>query len=453
MIRIVKRERGPLLVARLSLGLVALLLLGTFAGTGPAPARAAEAPNSLGLRATYDVAATLKWSKRRLNVVSTAHVRNTTTGAVSALTFNFAPAQIGQMVLKSVLAGGQPTTATRDDQNLIVDLPTPLEPDAEIDVTIAYNSTLGNHSRGKQWLYAKLNGIVTAYRWIPWLSKPYDFITPTFGEPFVTKMADEVRVSITTDRPGVALATTGRSTGVNGLTQSFVANDVRDFNFTASPRYLTRTGTWNGVSITYRYVNLNPDKLVQYTIAALNAFSELVGPYRYDELTVSESHVGYAMESPSLIWIPGNSPASNVRYLVTHEIAHQWFYGMVGNDQGGQPFADEAMAEFLTRHLIGHRASRCAEDFLDKRVWDYTKACYYESLYVQGEHYIEAYRTRVGNDNFWSGMRTYYDQYAMDPAGALGGTKKLLDTLDAAAAGAGGGHEDRFPTLFPGTGG
>ncbi len=447
----VKRERGFMGLARLSLGLIVLLV--AIGAAGATPVRAADPPNSLGLSATYDVAATLKWSKRRLNVVSTAHVRNTTAEPVSALTFNFAPAQIGKMVLKSVLAGGQPTTAVRDDQNLIVDLPTPLAPDAETDVTIAYNSTLGNHSRGKQWLFAKLNGIVTAYRWIPWLSKPYDFITPTFGEPFVTKIADEVRVSITADRPGIVLATTGRATGVDGLTQSFVANNVRDFNFTASPKYLTQTGTWGNVEITYRYVNLNPDALAQHTIAALDEFTSRVGPYRYGQLTVAESHVGYAMESPSLIWIPGNSPASNVRYLVTHEIAHQWFYGMVGNDQGGQPFADEAMAEFLTRNLIGHRASRCAQDVLDKRVWDYTKSCYYELLYVQGDNYIDAYRARVGDQAFWAGIRSYYDQYAMDPAGTLGGTAKLLDALDAAATPAGGGHGDRFPTLFPGTGG
>ena len=447
MIRTVKRERGPLRVVRAAIGVIALLVFVSAAGL--APARAADGPNSLGLRATYDVSATLKWSKRKLNVVSTAHVRNTSGEPVSALTFNFAPAQIGKMVLKSVVAGGQPTTAVRDDQNLIVDLPVPLDPSAETDVTIAYNSTLGNHSLGKQWLFAKLNGIATAYRWIPWLSKPYDFITPTFGEPFATHVTDEVRVAITVDRPGVLLATTGRSTGVEGQTQRFVANNVRDFNFTASPKYLTRTGTWGDVSITYFYVNLNPDKLAQHTVAALERFSNRVGPYRYNWLSVAESHVGYAMESPGHIWIPGNSASSSVRYLVTHEMAHQWFYAIVGNDQGSQPFADEAMAEFLTRDLIGHRSSSCAQDVLDKRVYDYSRTCYYETIYVQGDSYLEAYRQRVGDAAFWDGIRRYYDRYSFD----LGGIKKLWDTLDEAAAGAGGGHEARFPSIFPGAGG
>ena len=67
-------------------------------------------------------------------------------------------------------------------------------------------------------------------------------------------------------------------------------------------------------------------------------------------------------------------------------------------------------------------------------------------IYVQGDNYIEDYRTRVGDAQFWDGMRRYYDKYKF----RIGGTRELLDTLDEAAAGAGGGHEGRFPSLFPG---
>ena len=229
-------------------------------GFAPAVA-AADPPSSLGLEATYDVSATLKWAKKRLFVVSVATVRNTTNDPVSELVFNFAPAQIGAMVMNRVLVGPDPATWVKDDQNVIVTLPAPLAPGQQTSVTIDYKSTFNTTSGGKKWLYAKLNGIVTAYRWIPWLSRVYDFATPTFGEPFVTQVSDEVRVSITVDRPGVVIASTGRRTGVNGLTQTFVANRVRDFNFTASPKYQTQSETWGDVSITYYYVNLPPDRL------------------------------------------------------------------------------------------------------------------------------------------------------------------------------------------------
>lgn len=427
--------------------LVAILLASAAA---PVAAADPDAPNSLGLRATYDVTATLKWAKRKLIVISTARVTNQTNEAVNALTFNFAPAQIGQMVLTQVRVGEAAASATVSDQNVIVSLPVPLEPTQQVAVTIGYKATFGRNSLGKQWLFAKLNGIATAYRWIPWLSRPYDFITPTFGEPFVTHTTSEVRVSITVDRPGVLLATTGRRTGGEGNTQTFVAHDVRDFNFSASPKYMTTTETHNGVQISYFYVALPQANLATHTRAALDRFGQRVGQYPYAQLTVAETHSGYGMESPQMIWLPTTTPASNLRYLVTHEMAHQWFYGVVGNDQAAQPFSDEAMAEFLTRDLIGHRASKCAQSMLDMRVYDYSKSCYYEVIYVQGDGYLEAYRQRAGNDAFWAGVRAYYDAFKF----RLGGTRQLLEALDGAApSGAGGGHDARFPSIFQGAGG
>lgn len=417
---------------------------------GGLPAAAAAAPNSLnGLEATYDVVAALKWKKGRLNVNSTALVTNNSAAAVNALTFNAAPAKIGRMILGDITVGGVAASATIDDQNIIVTLPVPLEPTQQVAVTIVYAAWFGGTSGNKQWLFAKVNGVASAYRWIPWLSKAYPFNTPTYGEPFVTKVSDEVRVSITPDVP-LSIATSGHPTGVDGLALTFVAHNVRDFNFAASPSYVKHTDTWGDVTITYYTIKLPLAKIQTWTIASFDRFSERVGPYPYSHFTVAEVPTGPSMESPGMIWLTQKAIArGTVKYLTVHETAHQWFYGIIGNDQATEPFADEAMAEFLTRDLIGHRASQCAESVLDMRVFDYSSGCYYEVIYVQGDIYIDAYRQRVGNDNFWLGLRNYYTEYKFK----LGGTRKLLDTLDAAAGPNGGGHGGRFPSIYPGAGG
>ena len=46
------------------------------------------------------------------------------------------------------------------------------------------------------------------------------------------------------------------------------------------------------------------------------------------------------MELPTLVWLPYGLETSRYRYLVTHQVAHQWFDALVGNDQPREPFTD-----------------------------------------------------------------------------------------------------------------
>lgn len=407
---------------------------------------AAESPNSLRLRATYDVHATLNWAAGTLAVNSTALVTNSTEEAVGALTFNVLPAKIGQMVLEEVVVGRVAATATVAGQTVTVTLPAPLGPSEQAAVRIRYSSRFGSTSTDKQWLFAKKNGIATAYRWIPWLSRAIKFKRPNFGEPFITANSGEVKVRITTDRT-LLFAVTGRRTAVQGLTQTFVAHDVRDFNFVASPTYKVSRSTQGDTEVLVFYRSISPTTLMSAARQALRGFKSRVGPYPWKYFMVAESHSGLGMESPGLIWIPATTAKSNLVYLTTHETAHQWFYAAVGSDQADQPFADEALAEFLTRDLLGsNRSSTCSEQMLDRTIYEYSSSCYYDVVYVQGMNYLKAYRNRVGSDAFWAGMRAYY----ADQLFRIGGTRKFLDSLDAhAPPELAGGHESRFSRLYP----
>ena len=96
---------------------------------------------------------------------------------------------------------------------------------------------------------------------------------------------------------------------------------------------------------------------------ALRILQSRLGPYPFPTFDVVQSAGGFGMESPALIWIPYGVSSANLRYLVTHETAHQWFYGLVGNDQARQPFVDEALADFLARDITH---TRRAQPLLDE---------------------------------------------------------------------------------------
>jgi len=80
---------------------------------------------------------------------------------------------------------------------------------------------------------------------------------------------------------------------------------------------------------------------------AVGTFSRRYGRYGSSELdvvVVPLSHGG--MEYPELIF------AYPSRVAIVHEIAHQWWYGLVGDDQSHEPWLDESFATYSHERLV-----------------------------------------------------------------------------------------------------
>jgi hypothetical protein len=259
------------------------------------------------------------------------------------------------------------------------------------------------------------------------VSRRLPFDRPNHGDPFVTPVTPRVRVAITSDR-ALVFATTGERVAASGLRQTFEARNVRDFVFAAAPDYKSISSTVGDTTVRVYY---RPGAPAQAMLsAAKNAIAKmepLVGPYPYETYDLAQTAGGYGMEAPGLTWIPTGVGTANLSYLVHHETAHQWFYGIVGNDQAAEPFTDEAVADFLARYVLGQRrSSRCSTARLDLSIYKYSSACYYEIVYIQGGNFIDDLRTRMGKTAFWNGLRAYVEANRFE----LAPTKTLLDTLD-----------------------
>lgn len=410
----------------------------------PAPAHAADV-NSLQLKASYDVMATFGWGNRRVSVDSTARVTNNTNSGISVVAFNLATLRTGNAQVTRVTVNGATAGRSVDDQTVLVTLPSTLGVGNVANVRIEYTATLSASPKASGYTpgFARANGVLTAYRWIPWLSRSTRFNNSSGGEPWVTPVSPSVRVSLTTDEP-VTFATSGRRVSQNGLTQVFVATNVRDFNLSGSTTYRSASTTVSGTRITFYYRTLSRTKVLDVARRAFSNYTNNVGGYPHPQVTISEVGPWYAMESPSLIWLPSNASQSALPWMISHEMAHQWFYSTVGNDQAREPFADEAIADFMARNFLSRWASsKCAPDDLDQSIYE-IGGCYAWVTYVQGNLWLRSYRDRVGNGTFWRGVSNYYSNYRH----RIGGTRQLLNALDA-AAGISGGHEDRFPSLYP----
>ncbi len=386
---------------------------------------------SLFLDATYDASLRISWGTRKISVDSTATIRNTSGAAIDRIELNTIAARLGSIQLHAVTVDGVATGATKSDQTIVVPLGGILPVDATTKIRVRFHALLRSTLSGSNWLFTKANGIIDLYRWLPWVSRRIAFDRPNHGDPFETPSSRSVTVRIATSR-ALVLATSGDRTSVSadGLTQTFSATDVRDFTVTAAADYRTRSRVVRDSVVRVYYRPGAPGAAM--LDAAADAFDILerrLGAYPHRTFRVAQSAGAYGMESPGLIWIPTGVAASNLRYLAAHETAHQWFYGIVGNDQARQPFADEAAADFAARYVLGSkRGSRCATATLDRTIYQYSAACYYEKIYIQGGNLLDAARRKMGSTAFWPALRGYIAANR----NTISKTETLLDALDAA---------------------
>ena len=471
------RTRGGVLAAALAVGLV-----GTGIGV-PAPASAASLPasasadtrvsaplrlpssgagaagttqivpgsvnrSSMHLRAAYSVGASLAWGSGRLWGQVAIAATNESASGIDRIELNTVMARLGGLRLGSTTVDGRTVTPTVSDQTISVPLGGVLPSGASVGVVVRFSATLRTTTTGSSWLFARANGIADLYRWIPWVSRATPFARPNYGDPFVTPSSPSVRVILHSDIP-LRWATTGTRTALSadGLTAKFDAANVRDFVVTASRDATTRQATVNGTRV--RVVSRSGFPSAAVLSAAVTALTRLearLGPYPYSLLTVSESAGGYGMEGPMTVWIPPRVASSNLAYLVTHEIAHQWFFGLVGNDQAREPFADEAMTDMATRNALGmRRASQCSAARLDLPIYRYSSACYYEDIYIQGGNLIDDARRLMGSTAFWRAIRGYLAAHRL----GLAHTRQLLDAINAASPiDFASRWHSRFPSLY-----
>jgi aminopeptidase N len=130
-------------------------------------------------------------------------------------------------------------------------------------------------------------------------------------------------------------------------TWKFHAENVHDFAFTADPTYRIGEAQWNGV----RCIALAQEphasgwqNAADYTAKIIEVFSTDFGVYAYPKMIVADARDG--MEYPMLTLDGGRDP--DYRSLLVHEVGHNWFFGMLGNNETYRAFLDEGFTQFLT---------------------------------------------------------------------------------------------------------
>lgn len=187
--------------------------------------------------------------------------------------------------------------------------------------------------------------------------------------PIETRRMDEDGVAQDTGRQdfsGLANSLAGMNERMRDTlpmrTWQFHAQNVHDFAWCADPDYVVESMECDGVRLHFLYqpdVAGLWDKMKEWSCDLLRMMQNQVGPYAYRDFTIAQAGDG-GMEYPGIVFITGHRGPFSLASVTAHEMAHNWFYGMLGNDESMEAWLDEGITSFYTTRLMEQLFGRYA---------------------------------------------------------------------------------------------
>jgi aminopeptidase N len=171
---------------------------------------------------------------------------------------------------------------------------------------------------------------------------------------------------------------------------------------------------------------------------SLSYFNSAFGKYPYSTLTVVKTPFLFGgMEYPGIVFIADSiKDETEFKKVIVHEIAHQWWYGVVGNNEITTAWFDESMAEYSTVLFFEHypeyaitkdemvgdaiqdymlyidvvdsvnlKANRSMQLALNEYSSEYE---YVYMVYVKGVVFINELRKAIGDEIFFKSVKNLY---------------------------------------------
>lgn len=265
------------------------------------------------------------------------------------------------------------------------------------------------------------------------------------GDPFYSDVAN-YSVSITCNND-LVVASSGTQTSKQKLedqtTYSFEGNKIRDFCLVLSKKFDVCTKTVDNVTINYfGYQGDNDlEKYAEFASKCVETYNDLFGKYPYKTLNVVKANfVHGGMEYPNLVMISDDLDDEDFMYVIAHEIAHQWWYGVVGNDEYNHAWIDEGLTEYST-YLFFEKNKDYGLDYdtmisnaltnykffvkiyqqingqvdtsMDRALDKFnTEPEYVQLTYTKGVLLFDGIRESVGDKKFFKALKDLYEDYA-----------------------------------------
>lgn len=401
--------------------------------------------------------------------------------------------QIGDINITKVTINNKSMEFTQDSQILKITLNNALKSNEKVVVNIEFTLKLPEGSGRLGYL----NNIYSITNWYPILSI-YNTNTHKWDENkfhpngesnysdvsnynVSLTLPDDMKVAST----GMVKYTNKSYDGSNIKTFNMSAEKVRDFVFIMSPDFKVITKKVNKINVNSFYLDNIPqygeevssnvggeevsakataEKLLDVACDALDFFSKNFGEYPYEEFDMVETYFeGGAMEYPQLIQMPKYYPSfgNETNWLeeaTVHEVGHQWWYSIVGNNEFSESFLDESLTQYSTAYYYEKQYGKYSDKgiamTIRSSIYPGDKITpvnssvdefkdiqeYFRVIYHTGSIVFEDLRQKVGDEKFLEILQSYFNEYKMKNASIEGllniieekGGKDAADLVKAA---------------------
>jgi hypothetical protein len=328
-----------------------------------------------------------------------------------------------------------------DETELLLTLVEVLQPNRSVEINLSFTLTLPNQNAPYGYTDRQTN-LGDWYPYVPpylpdegWLVRPDAFL----GEHLAFDMAEFV-IDIQLSEPystngGELIIAASSLPEFDAGIYHYQHAPARNFAWTVSDQYLEQETQAGAVLVKAYSFPFHPQAdapALEETAKAVTIFSDLFEPYPHQALSVVEADFLDGMEYDGLIFLSHafydyytGDPQSNLTIIAAHEVAHQWWYGLVGNDQALEPWLDEALSTisevFYYEQVYPDLTGWWWENriyFHDPQGWVdstiYEAEGFYpyrDAVYLRGALFLGEVRDLLGVEVFQDFLRDYLSTY------------------------------------------
>jgi aminopeptidase N len=363
----------------------------------------------------------------------------------------------GSLAISAATLDGEPVEPylELDGTAARIALERPLPAGGSLVLELDFSGTVPQNFAGysSYGIYDYSGGVLKLANWFPilaaydtqgWhLDPAYSWGDAVYGETalfevWITAPLEQIVVASGTDLDQAA-SVDGR------VTHHYVGGPLRDFFVAMSPGFKRLTAQVGETQVNSYYLEGDEPggrKALEIATNAVGLFDRLFGLYPFAEFDVLETPLPWAggVEYPGVVLISDRLYGSpqylaqqepQFTMIVSHEVAHQWWYSLVGNDVIREPWLDEALAtyssglyteEFLSAAVYQGLVREWEANYEQARAQVeapitapldqfYNNSIYYGLVYCGGALFYRELRATLGDQLFFTGLQEYFARF------------------------------------------